>query len=140
MELVEVALVLLASARVTILFVYDDIMAGFRDAVFHLSPPEDEPDRGFFYQHYWVTLDKRKRRENKRHGMGIIARRYQFQNELRAPGFWGRALACPDCFGVWVGFAATILYLLFPEETVVVSLAFAASMVTSWITRKARFQ
>jgi len=120
----DVVLLALACARVTILITRDDIFKPLRNWIFLFSPPENDDRLGYYYQ----NLHRVPRRL-----------RWRWDEDERKPGFIGEALSCPDCTGVWVGAILVFSYVLYEEQTITFSLVMALAMVASWIARKGKY-
>ena len=85
---INLLIVALATARITSLVVFDDILEPVRHRIFRFSPPPDDLERGLAYQNL-VQIN----------GLPVI----------RTPGFIGSLLSCYHCTGVWVAASTTIV-------------------------------
>lgn len=137
--LVELIVLALAVARLTLLAVKDDIFEPVRESIWYISPPENDDATGRYYQCY-RRATRSERLMQRSDGLGIIAARYYWDvsmpRKLRKPGFWGRAISCPDCLGVWVAAAVATAYTIEPRLTLIVALPFCLSMATSLVARR----
>lgn len=137
--LVELIVLALAVARLTLIAVKDDIFEPIRESIWYISPPENDDATGRYYQCYRRATSA-ERITQRRDGLGIIAARYYWDvsvpRNLRKPGFWGRVISCPDCLGVWVAAVVATAYILEPRLTFIVALPFSLSMVTSLVARR----
>lgn len=124
MGAIELVVLALAVARVTILITRDGIFEPVRHYIFLLSPPENDDRRGLYYQNFHPRLTRN----------GIDAG--WSANDERQPGAIGEIVSCPDCCGIWVGLLAAIAYAGRPQETIAVATVFALAMAASLIARK----
>jgi len=102
----------LATARITALVVFDDIVEPIRHRLFQFSPPYDDLERGHNYQ----SIDRVD---------GYIRKRVV----PRKPGWLGRLVSCTHCVGVWVAAAIYAAAFYFPEIGMPVVLVAAYAQV-----------
>lgn len=125
-----------ASARLALLISRDDIFEPVRDRIFHLSPPENNPGNGWYYQN--MRRPKAGESTKFRAKLPRYQRRWMVEpSEQRRPGYIGRLVACPDCSGVWTAAAVAAFVSLSHAHTflpVLAALSFALCVV--WAARR----
>lgn len=121
MTILHLAIAALATARITSLLVSDVLLEPVRHRVFLLSPPHDNPNKGYAYQQV-----PRPYRQGKR-----------FKPLPRKPGFVGQLLSCTHCMGVWVAAGVYAVSTWAPTAVVFPVLTIAAIAQISEATIKA---
>jgi hypothetical protein len=119
--LIQYAILVLATARLTLLITRDDIFEPFRQWFFMISPPENDERAGYWFQNY--------------ERIGFMD--YAWTNgEARSAGFWGRVVSCPDCSSVWLSALVCGSYGLFGPITTTLLAPLAVAMVVSLVARR----
>lgn len=118
----ELAILALASGRVSYSFPNEDIWAPIRDRIFLWSPPDSTDKDGRPYR-LW-------------HKDGA-SYTYDEGTAPRDKGFIGSLLACPWCLSFWVSVGMTLLWLVFGSAFTMLMVPFAlwglATAFAKWL-------
>lgn len=119
----QIVIICLGAARLNILITRDSIMEPIRDKIFHLSPPENDERKGWYFQNYRVKW-------------GRLVDGTVSSTPVRAPGIIGEIVSCPDCCGVWVALSVVSAWWLAPVVTLHIATVLTVALAASWIARK----
>lgn len=133
--LLLVAFLGLGTARMAAIVSIDKISEPVRDMIFHWFPPEDDDERGWFYQALRpATAAERKEQE------GWATTWYQKrwwhpqtaeELRLRKPTFLGQLIGCHKCTSVWIAAGNVALWYLWRDGATVLNAVMAVSFVAS---------
>lgn len=124
--MVEVVVLALAIARLTLILVRDDIMLPVRKFVFKHSPPEAHETNERWDKN--PDFDETK-------PIGPDNPPTKWTVDLVREGWWGQVFSCPDCMSPYVATGVLVTYYFFPDIVIYPAYVFAASMVSSLIAR-----
>lgn len=138
MNLTEALLVIvllgLGTARAAAAVSIDKISEPIRDLIFHWYPPEDDDEKGWYYQ----CMRKATPEETQtRHGWGIPWWQKRWEpidanvESCREPSFIGQLISCPKCVSVWIGAANFALYLVFPQAAIYLNTFLALTLLSA---------
>ena len=124
MDTLNLVLLALGTTKITSIITLEKIFDGFRDRLFHVFPPEDNDQRGFFYQ----QLVKATPEQYQKKWVAVT--------DGRKPSFIGNLFSCHKCLCVWVAFANVIAYNISADITIAVNTVFALAQVSSMLIDK----
>lgn len=138
--LLLVALLGLGTARMAAIVSIDKISDPIRDMIFHWYPPEDNDERGWYYQALRPATEL-EREQMESWQVPWYQKRWwhpQASEEitLRKPSFLGQLLGCHKCTSVWIAGGNVALYYLWRDACIMLNLVTAISFVSSAVDSK----
>ncbi len=135
MDTLNLVLLALGTTKITSIITLEKIFDGFRDRLFHVFPPEDNDQRGFFYQQL-VKATPEQYQKQKHWSVPEYKKKWVAVTDGRKPSFIGNLFSCHKCLCVWVAFANVIAYNISADITIAVNTVFALAQVSSMLIDK----
>lgn len=136
-EALLVALLLgFGTARAAAIIAIDEISEPIRDLIFHWFPPEDDAERGFFYQPMQrIGKDELAKRDHWDIPWWQKRWEHTGDKQIRKPSFLGKLLQCHKCVAVWVAAGNTALYFAWQDAALVLNVFLAAALVSAVLNK-----
>lgn len=132
--LLLIVLLGLGTARAAAIIAIDEISEPIRDRIFMRFPPEDNADKGWFYQCF-DKADKEERAEQRQWDKSWRHRWIHRGDVIRDPTFIGKLLGCHKCVAIWVAAGNTALYFLWEPGAVMLNVFLAAALVSAVVNK-----